>query len=261
MINTKMTDQELSLLTPEQYLETLWQEHKNFKKNAFEFCQQMRKTLVNDKYTYQPFDETQSIFIHIPKCAGVSISKALYGNLAGGHTTLEEYLVTFEPRNVLNYFKFTIVRNPWDRLVSAYFFLKQGGFGKEDKEWFDSELVQYRDFEDFVINWVNKINIWKWNHFKPQYHYMQDKRNKIQLNFIGLFENIEDDFSFISNHLGLKECELYFSNESSHSNYMDYYNETTKSIVAKVYEKDIHLLGYQFDNASLPEQIAKRSGR
>tara|TARA_R110001583_G_scaffold105202_1_gene252647 strand:- start:13918 stop:14577 length:660 start_codon:yes stop_codon:yes gene_type:complete len=216
------------------------------------------REFVNDRgYSYKPFDDKKAIFVHVPKCAGVSIAKTLFGCLAGGHTTLDEYINVFEPKFITSYFKFTIVRNPWDRLVSAYFFLKKGGFGLKDKTWFEQELSTYSSFDDFVRNWVNKKNIQKWHHFRPQYHYILNRHNKIKLDFVGYLENIDEDFNTIKKQIGVN-CTLENSNKSQHNSYINYYNDETKEIVKEVYAEDIKLLGYNFDNSSLQQQLAQR---
>ena len=101
----------------------------------------MRKKETDDGYSFKPFDQCGCIFIHIPKCAGVSVSKALFGNLAGGHSRVVDYQLVFNSNEYSNYFKFTFVRNPWDRLVSAFFFLKKGGFNDADKKWVKSAFA------------------------------------------------------------------------------------------------------------------------
>lgn len=224
---------------------------------SFEQRQAMRTTVTENGYSYRGFDDKQAIFIHVPKCAGVSINQTLFGNLGGGHSTLEEYTNIFEPKCINSYFKFTFVRNPWDRVVSAYFFLEKGGFGHKDKNWFKDELSSYSSFSDFVKGWINKENIWKWHHFRPQHHYILDKRRKVSLDFIGYFENIHADFELISQRLGINSL-LPASNSSNHKSYMDYYNDETQKIVGETYSEDIELLGYNFDNSSLPTQIIKR---
>ena len=62
------------------------------------------------------FRKLQTIFVHIPKAAGISINKSLFNNLGGGHIPLINYQLIFPKEEFENYFKFTIVRNPWDRL-------------------------------------------------------------------------------------------------------------------------------------------------
>jgi hypothetical protein len=247
----------LNLLPKKAYMTIKRWDYKRSCPKAFEKSQMMRSVETEDGYSYKPFDDNKAIFIHIPKCAGVSVNRTLFGNLAGGHMTLEEYLNVFEPEHIDAYFKFTIVRNPWDRLVSAYFFLKKGGFGDRDRDWFNEELSSFASFDDFVKRWVNEENIWKWHHFRPQYHYMLDKREKVPLDFIGFLENLDEDFAFISQRMGLTVA-LPKSNKSEHNNYQDYYSEESKEIVKSVYSRDIQMLGYNFDNSALSKQLANR---
>jgi hypothetical protein len=208
-------------------------------------------------FSFQPCEERRAIFVHIPKCAGVSVTKALFGRRVAGHTTLQKYLYIFEPSQIDSFYKFTFVRNPWDRLVSAYSFLKSGGLGEQDKEWFVQELSEYSDFDEFVRGWLNRENIWKWHHFRPQYHYMLESRGKVSLDFVGFFENITDDFRCVSSKMGVS-AELGASNQSSHKHYTEYYNDETRDIVSNVYSEDIRMLGYEFDNSNVEALIAQR---
>jgi hypothetical protein len=223
----------------------------------FNLLQQKRRVVTADNYSYRPFDEMKCIFVHIPRCGGVSINKALFGNLVGGHTSLEQYLYIFEPKAIASYFKFTIVRNPWDRLVSAFYFLKKGGFNDSNKKWAEENLGHFEDFGSFVKQWVNKENIWKYGHFKPQYYYITDPGNKIKLDYIAFFENIDDDFSYITKRIG-KICKLGHENITQRKDYQCYYNDETRQIVSEAYAKDIELLSYNFDNSSLKSQLARR---
>lgn len=247
----------LELLPPALYLRLKHWDYRRKHRRRYEEMQNMRIATTADGYSYKPFDDTRSIFVHIPKCAGVAISEAIFGNLAGGHTTLDEYLNIFEPEHVASYFKFTVVRNPWDRAVSAYFFLQNGGFGNASDIEFKKEFGDTRNFRDFVKHWVNKANIWRWHHFRPQYHYMLEKRGKVRLDFVAFLENIDSDFTYIVKRLGL-DSSLAKSNKSNHSSYMDYYDEESRDIVAEAYAEDIKMLGYTFDNSSLAEQLRVR---
>src|SRR5437868_3464466 len=113
--------------------------------------------------------ESRCIFVHIPKSAGISIRHSLSLNL-GSHTTLARYRSLLPPRVFENCFKFTFVRNPWDRLVSAFLFLKKGGKGNE--KWARKHLSAYDDFEAFVRQWVTRKNIWSFAHFRPQFQFI-----------------------------------------------------------------------------------------
>jgi hypothetical protein len=207
--------------------------------------------------SFKPFDDAKAIFVHVPKCAGDSISLTLFGNFSGSHTTLSEYINVFEPECMSSYFKFAFVRNPWDRLVSAFHYLKRGGW-EEDGDWFIRELGHFKDFDEFVKGWMTKDNIWKREYFRPQYHYILERKGKLQIDFIGFFENLEEDFGYITKRLGV-DRQLLKSNKGNQGDYRSFYNDETMKIVADVYEADIKLLGYNFDNSSLPAQLVNRS--
>src|ERR1700746_1966012 len=64
------------------------------------------------------------IFIHIPKTAGSSVVEVLFGERSR-HIPYFEYEQA-NPGKFRRYFKFSFVRNPWDRLVFSYFFLRAG---------------------------------------------------------------------------------------------------------------------------------------
>ncbi|GAB3678634.1 sulfotransferase family 2 domain-containing protein [Salinisphaera aquimarina] len=227
------------------HLEVLWWQFRLSQPKTHKRLQKRRRPAVNSDYSYHPFDERRALFIHIPKCAGVSLSRALFGNLAGGHKPLTHYCRVFEPRLLLAYFKFTIVRNPWDRLVSAYFFLKKGGMDAADRDWASRHLADFADFEDFVRRWVNPHNIWQGEHFYPQSYFVDSGRYPVELDFVGRFETLDRDFAHIAERIDI-DVTLAKHNQSGHRHYADYYSPTTRDIVAAVYAEDIRRFGYAF---------------
>ena len=73
----------------------------------------------NEVLSLRSYDEYKCIFVHVPRTGGVAIAKSLFGNLGGSHISISLYRKVFS--DVFDgYYKFTFVRNPWDRLVSAY---------------------------------------------------------------------------------------------------------------------------------------------
>jgi len=212
--------------------------------------------------TFKPFIENRCIFVQIPKVAGVSISNSLFGYHTGGHVTIPEYQLVFNRKEFDSFFKFTFVRNPWDRLLSAFLYLKNGGRNKGDYQWAEKYLLAYNSFNDFVMEWVNERNITKGIHFKPQYRFLTTPNNlKPEVDFIGFFENIVDDYQYIRNVLRFGE-ELKYENKTKGktNDYRLYYNDKTIEIVSKVYRDDIELFGYDFENTSLEKQLSNRSG-
>ena len=65
------------------------------------------------------------IFVHIPKSAGVAINTALYNRPLGHFFATDIQKVI--PNAFDSLLTFGVVRNPLDRLVSAYRFAKSGG--------------------------------------------------------------------------------------------------------------------------------------
>tara|TARA_B110000444_G_scaffold35541_1_gene31038 strand:- start:1539 stop:2246 length:708 start_codon:yes stop_codon:yes gene_type:complete len=195
----------------------------------------------------QGFDKHKCIFIHIPKAAGVSLSQNLFGNLGGGHRKAIDYYKIYSPLEFRRYFKFTIVRNPWDRLVSAYLFLKQGGFNEGDRIWFQNNLSEYNNFEEFVENWITKKNVMSFTHFIPQYIYITGYWNFILVDKIYKFEFMDEMYIDLNNRLNVTLSNVKKNtNLNRVSNYQTYYNDKTRKIVAETYEKDIKLFNYEF---------------
>jgi len=221
--------------------------YKNLKPKNFRERQALRKRDIKGEFaSLKGFDDLKCIFVHIPKAGGVSINKALFGNLGGTHFSIKQYSLIFSPEEFKAYFKFTFVRNPWDRLVSAYTFLKSGGLHQVDRKWAEENISQFTNFEEFVLKWVNKENIYSFTHFIPQFEFIT-VNNKIAVDEIYRFENFNEDFNRLTKVLGV-ENKLKHLNKSKKraKDYRVYYTDKTKVIIEKVYEEDIKILNYEF---------------
>ncbi len=191
-------------------------------------------------------DYYKCIFVHIPKNAGLSVCYTLFGNTGGSHRKIVDYQKIFSPNTFKRYYKFTFVRNPWDRLVSTFFFLKKGGLTEKDKIWAEANLLAFTDFKDFVKQWLSEENINNSLHFQHQHVFLEDKKGNIAVDFIGRFENIDKDFKTITDTLNIKRLLKKTNISQRKKDYRDYYDEETKEIVRKVYNKDIQLFNYEF---------------
>ncbi len=200
--------------------------------------------------TFTPFLKHKCIFVHIPKSAGLSIGYSLFGRHTGNHTTIAEYQIAFSKKEFNSFFKFAFVRNPWDRVLSAFLFLKNGGRNQADYNWSEKYLSQFNNFNDFVTGWLNRENINKGVHFKPQYEFVTlPNKQKHGLDFIGHYENIANDYNYVRNRLGFgKALEFNNKTESKKQDYRFYYNDKTREVVADVYREDIEYFGYDFEN-------------
>jgi len=207
----------------------------------------MRKGLSPDGYTLKPFDDSQCIFIHLPKNAGQSVRNTLFENLLPGHMKVYMYQLIFPKRIFDSYFKFAFTRNPWDRLASAYMFMKGGGAHEKDRLWSEKTLTKYDSFENFVKNGLRNHEIQSWPHFRPQVDFLRGQNGKIELDFIGRFENLQQDFNHVRDHLGLSG-ELLFINKTKTKRepYQTYYSDELREIAARFYKEDIDVFDYEF---------------
>lgn len=216
-------------------------------KERYQKFKTLREGYSSEGYTLKPFDDFQCIFIHVPKCAGQSVRASLFEDLQPGHINVYTYQLIYPKRIFDSYFKFTFVRNPWDRLVSAYLFMKAGGAHRKDREWAQTHLSAHENFPSFVREGLSQENILNWPHFRPQVEFLKGQQGKLAMDFIGRFENIQQDFRQVTDHLGI-ERELLFINKTKTKRdpYQSYYTEELRDIAAAVYREDIEAFGYQF---------------
>ena len=110
------------------------------------------------------------IFVHIPKCAGNSMWSRHYKLFR--HELRKKNFKYFKdsPERNISRFSFSFVRNPWDRLISAYKYLANGGNNPRDLKDYESLFSRYKNFRNTILNWdesfFNQI------HFKPQWNDM-----------------------------------------------------------------------------------------
>jgi hypothetical protein len=198
----------------------------------------------------------KAIFVHIPKSAGTSIRESLFGG-GGAHRTIAGFQAVLSPQLFAECFKFTFVRNPWDRLVSAFFYLKNQNM-MSNQRWARENLSKFEDFHTFVTRWLTRENLWSYVLFRPQYHFICFEGRQPAVDFIGFYENLASDFTVICNHIKSSAKLEEKNRNSQRRDYCEYYTDETRHLVAKLYAEDIELFGYNFDNSSLPTQLATR---
>lgn len=134
------------------------------------------------------------------------------------------------------YFKFGFVRNPWDRVVSLYH--RREGL----------QLKYKMSFDDFV-HWI-KYSSSTCIHPVPQTNQLDwfvDPHGNLLVDYIGKFENLEDDWKYISRKLGIN-MELPHVNKNPRKNrhYTEFYSEETRDIIRRKFSIDIEYFDYRF---------------
>lgn len=139
-------------------------------------------------------------------------------------------------------YKFAFVRNPWDLQVSSFHHIQ-----RERPQY----MNRITDFNEFMR--------WKFDPERPyQYHidtslslqsdYLVDLHGNSQMDFIGRYENLEEDFAKVCERLKVK-LELPHKRKAKDrsKDYRGYYADDTAEMVARHFKRDIEMLGYTFD--------------
>jgi hypothetical protein len=191
------------------------------------------------------------IFVHIQKTAGISIKNSLL-SIEGTEkiNNSHSFLKTLYLESPEEYFKFCFVRNPWDRLVSWWNMMKNKGIHND----FSKYLLEAKNFSGFlekteIINETLDGSIKDLGYPKSisfnQLDYISDSEGKVLVDFIGRFENINEDFLKISEKMGF-DLKLSHLNKFDHPDYRKYYGDKDIEKVYLMYKRDIDFFGYEF---------------
>lgn len=151
-------------------------------------------------------DHLQSIFIHIPKAAGTSIHKMLFDSKElYGHAPAFAYQ-SRDPHRFGRYFTFTLMREPTDRFVSAFFYLKTAALTDRDGEWGRRMLGAFDSPDALLIsmqrNPILRARVVSWVHFTPQAWYLTDRAGQVIVDYIGRVETFDESMTEIAARIG-----------------------------------------------------------
>lgn len=205
------------------------------------------------------------IFIHIPKTGGTSMALALEGRAkkddimlgdtpkarrrrsrvseakAAGrlwkHSTLADIDGLATPAQIAEYFTFTLVRNPWDRVVSYYHWLRDQSFDHPAVR-----LAKSHDFSGFLNHAHTQLSLKS----APYAFYMTDLRGHERCSCYIRLEHFEEDAQPLWDHLGF-QLELDHVNRSNRVGYHRYYTDADAQLVARICVADIARFGYAYD--------------
>jgi len=193
------------------------------------------------------------LFVHIPKTAGNSIQSALrnysedqlvalrkeqdgierFGlrnpnyNIKK-HSTLAEYRDALGNAQFGNLYKFTCVRNPWDRMVSYYFTPTQS-----------PETWDQKKFRKMIFKAVSVADYLRLDNCE------QDPFANVH--YIMRFENLADDFRTVCGTLGISPGTLPRYNRSRREHYSKYYDDELRELVRNRFAAEIERFGYTFE--------------
>ena len=151
-----------------------------------------------------------------------------------GHISAQQISPHLEAAVWESYFKFAIVRNPFDRFISICFFLNRKNplFIETPLQWMKS-AIKAPQFRERVL-------------VKPQYLQLMDAQGDIVMDYVGRYEHLQSSVDEICNRLQIEAVPLEIRNASEHKQYREYYDDELKSSVEMVYQEDLKRFNYAY---------------
>jgi hypothetical protein len=202
------------------------------------------------------------IFIHIPRTGGTSIENLIWPTGPAGKRTERDLWMGFVDKyhnkhqtgglqhlfatHILSevgdatftrYFKFSIVRNPWDKAVSQFAY-----------------MVKRKDLRNFIgmkqddcfKRYLELISRKRHVQWEQQVRFLRDAEGAWLVDYVGRYEVFSQSVDHILKSLGLETCTIPHEKRSERGSYQDYYNDESREIVAQLYKEDIEAFGYSY---------------
>ena len=207
------------------------------------------------------------IFVHIPKTGGTALTLALEARamkddiLIGDtpkararksrlrgvasqgrlwkHSTLTDIAGLASDADIAGFFTLTLVRNPWDRAVSYYHWLRVQNFAHPAVG-----LAKTHDFSGFLNHsqTITALRLW------PYTAYMRDRFGKDSASLYARLEHLEADLAPFEAHLGFRITPLPRANTSDRTrDWRGFYSDADAALLADISADDIALFNYRFD--------------
>jgi hypothetical protein len=207
------------------------------------------------------FHKHRAIFVHIPKAGGTSIEnllwledkprteedlwmgfvKPFYNKYQTGglqHLLAKQIQIEVTTDVFNKYYKFCIVRNPWDKAVSQFTYMNK----RADLRDFIG-MKEGSTFEQYLGLITKKEHV-QW---KSQVDFVFNEQGDCLVDDIFKLEDIGELFNKLSSKLSLNIKEIPHHNKGNRKHYSEYYSVETKEIVSEIYADDIKQFQYTFE--------------
>lgn len=198
----------------------------------------------------------QFIFIHIFKCAGHSIRWALRelhtGELHGVHVEAKDvqqhFIKTGKPAFYEKAFKFTFVRNPYDWMVSTYYYIRKSKIHFMHEEAMSMTYEQWLGWYLDVFHGSERP--YGSNKYLTLKEFISDSEGNVIVDYVGKTETIQGSFNDICDAIGIPKVALTKRNvgigNNRQADYRQYYNDNSKAMIQKAFGEDLDYFEYAF---------------
>ena len=233
------------------------------------------------------------IFFHIPKCAGVSVRRAIGIDKSKHkfpHTNVSTALaidVRYSTNDDIynSYHKFSIIRNPFERMVSLYSFRKKQGdlyihanlfdsdVGPDGKVWDFNRWIKSPEMKGTTDEGLDRMcsdvffnSYWYYkskdkgfmgrNYLRSHLEFLNQvdflsnplTGGRLMTDTILRQESLNEEWDAMFKKLGHIAPKLPQRNKSEHKHYSHYYDDESVQLVSKIFNKDLKFFGYEFED-------------
>jgi len=204
--------------------------------------------------------QRKCIFIHIPKTGGTSIENAIWPSLndrrpsdlwmgftsefenryqtGGLQHLLAKYVQLEVGERIFNeFYKFAVVRNPFDRAVSQYTYMA----GRPDLRSFIG-MNEGDSFEKYLALIKSRLHV-QW---ECQHKFIFDDRGTLLVDRVARYERFQEDLSEILTVIGVDPRVMGHDLKGARGEYREYYDEDAKEMLVDLYREDLRLFNYAF---------------
>lgn len=210
------------------------------------------------------------IFVHIPKTGGTALALALeararkediligdtpkararkgrlHGVKSAGrlwkHSTLADIAGLVTDAETRDFFTLTLVRNPWDRMVSYYHWLRAQAFAHPAVG-----LAKAKDFSGFLNHSQTRSSLQLW----PYSAYMRDRQGVERCSLYARLEHLDDDLAPFEAHLGFGVTPVARANLSDRlQDWRGYYSDADAGLIGTLCAEDVAQFDYGFEDAA-----------
>jgi len=150
-----------------------------------------------------------------------------------GHISLQQLRPHLSPEQFDSFFKFAFVRNPFDRYISYCSFMTRA---KGEFQRNPQPVMRH-----FLQNPPRQHVL-----FWPQHQFLTGADGELVTDYVGRVEAMQQSYDEIARRIGIPTATLEKVNSSARAGYRDYYDDELIKGVARVYERDLELFGYEF---------------
>ena len=189
------------------------------------------------------------IFIHIPRCAGTSVEGWLHGADWWQHDPKTKHLLASQAREIYaeywdDYFKFTIVRNPFTRVLSCLKYDWYFGIRARDRRLDFLEYHRHfgvRSIVEFDYRFYTREEV-----TRPGQQPAKIYGNILDepLDYVARFETLQDDMREIRKRLGVaSKFSEHYERSPAVPKLADI-DQATRQYIARLYARDFEAYGY-----------------